>query len=62
MLNHRHRITDRRPMMCPRCTSPSPTLHPAVQAGGEVTICPDTFHTGTREGRAMLAAAMGGPR
>jgi hypothetical protein len=29
---------------CPRCDSPDPKLHPAVQAGGEVQVCPDKFH------------------
>lgn len=30
---------------CPRCDSPQPQLHPAVQAGGEVQPCPHEFHT-----------------
>lgn len=30
---------------CPRCDSPEPRLHPAVQEGGEVSICPDPYHT-----------------
>lgn len=29
---------------CPRCNSPSPELHPAVQHEGEVQICPATWH------------------
>lgn len=29
---------------CPRCDSPQPPLHPAVQSGGEVQPCPDEFH------------------
>jgi hypothetical protein len=35
-----YRIGDR----CPRCDSPKPHLHPAVQAGGEVQPCPHEFH------------------
>lgn len=34
------------PARCPRCNSPSPSRHPAVQAGGEVQICPAPFHSG----------------
>jgi hypothetical protein len=29
---------------CPRCSSPSPERHPAVQHGGEVEICTHDFH------------------
>jgi hypothetical protein len=29
---------------CPRCDSPQPHLHPAVQAGGEVQPCPHEYH------------------
>lgn len=29
---------------CPRCTSPSPHLHPALQHEGEVVLCRDDFH------------------
>lgn len=29
---------------CPRCGSPAPHLHPAVQAGGEVQVCPHEYH------------------
>jgi hypothetical protein len=40
---------------CPRCTSPVPRLHPAVQHGGEGTICPDDFHGDfrPREGESL---------
>lgn len=31
-------------LKCPRCGSPNPKLHPAVQLGGEVSICMDSFH------------------
>lgn len=39
---------------CPVCDSPSPTMHPAVQAGGEVFRCLDPFH-GSGPARAELA-------
>ena len=29
---------------CPRCDSPQPHLHPAVQHEGEVQICEHDFH------------------
>lgn len=29
---------------CPRCGSPQPHLHPAVQHEGEVQVCLDEFH------------------
>lgn len=29
---------------CPRCKSPSPHMHPAVQFEGEVETCPHEFH------------------
>ncbi len=29
---------------CPRCNSPKPHLHPAVQLEGEVQPCADDFH------------------
>jgi hypothetical protein len=29
---------------CPRCGSPKPNLHPAVQEGGEVQLCTHEFH------------------
>lgn len=32
------------PEHCPRCDSPQPRLHPAVQHGGEVQPCPHPWH------------------
>lgn len=29
---------------CPTCNSPLPKLHPAVQQGGEVQPCKDSWH------------------
>lgn len=32
------------PEKCPRCKSPAPHLHPAVQFEGEVEVCSHEFH------------------
>lgn len=39
---------DPTPRRCPRCNSPSPALHPAVQSEGEVQPCGHSFHFVTR--------------
>jgi hypothetical protein len=42
---------DSNPNRCPTCKSPSPTLHPATAAEGEVAVtCQDPFHTVARHG------------
>jgi hypothetical protein len=33
------------PLRCPRCDSPAPHLHPAVQSEGEVQRCPHPYHS-----------------
>jgi hypothetical protein len=40
---------------CPRCDSHRPELHPAVQHGGEVSVCTDPWHASSETGRDVLA-------
>ena len=37
---------------CPRCDSPSPELHPAMQCEGEVQPCPHEWHKPTKMPKA----------
>lgn len=40
---------------CPKCDSPAPHLHPAVQCEGEIELCTDDFHlTPTNQNRQEL--------
>lgn len=50
-------------MRCPRCNSPAPHLHPAVQHGGEVQVCRDSFHkrVTTQNTAERIAAVHGDP-
>lgn len=38
---------------CPRCGSPDPKLHPAVQFEGEVQLCHHPYHAGADLTRAL---------
>lgn len=45
------------PKKCPRCDSPQPHLHPAVQCEGEVQPCGHPWHDSTERGRAAILAS-----
>lgn len=53
--NVMHHIHER----CPRCESPQPQLHPAVQREGEVHVCPHPWHSSTHAGREMMNKLVG---
>lgn len=50
------------PEKCPRCQSPDPARHPAVQSGGEVQICPDRWHSATSKSARPEGAMVMVPR
>ena len=41
-----------KPDRCPLCDSPDPARHPAVQSEGEVSLCPNPWHTPTSAAKA----------
>lgn len=44
---------------CPRCNSPKPELHPAVQFEGEVNPCSDDFHKPKVKAQVILFKPQG---
>lgn len=43
-------VEEKKQSRCPTCNSPEPRLHPAVQCGGEVQVCPHPFHSEDQAG------------
>lgn len=51
-----NKTVNQKPKRCPTCSSYAPHLHPAVQAEGEVHICPDAWHATCVHGIKLINA------